>query len=59
MVVHRIEVVYVTVGNPAFCLALHLTSVHFRGELQYVGDISEQKIKFRTTRIREIGGVRL
>ena len=27
------EVVYVTVGNPAFCLFLYLTTVHFRGEL--------------------------
>ena len=23
------EVVYVTIGNPAFCLALYLTGVHF------------------------------
>ena len=27
-----IEVVYATIGNPAFCLALYLTGVHFRGE---------------------------
>ena len=40
-----LEVVYVTIGNPAFCLALYLTGVHFRGELQHVGDVSEQKIK--------------
>ena len=25
-----------TIGNPAFCLAIHLTGVHFRGELQHV-----------------------
>ena len=31
------------VGNPAFCLALYLTGIHFRGELQHVGDVSEQK----------------
>ena len=53
------EVVYVTIGNPAFCLALYLTGVHFRGELQHVGDASEQKIKCRPIRTREIGGVRL
>ena len=34
---------FVTIGNPVFCLFLFLTSVHFRGELQYVGDVSEQK----------------
>ena len=38
------EGVSVTTGNPAFCLALHLTGVHFRGELQYVRDFSKQKI---------------
>ena len=47
------------VGNPAFCLPLYLTGVHFRGELQYVGDVSEQKIKCGPIRTREIGGVRL
>ena len=31
------EVVRVKIGNPAFCLA-DLTSVHFRDELQHVGD---------------------
>ena len=53
------EVVYVTIGNPAFCLVLCLTGVHFRGELQHVGDVNEQKIKCRPIRIREIDGVRL
>ena len=48
-----------TIGNTAFCLFLHLTEVHFRGELQHVGDVSEQKIKYRPIRTREIGGVRL
>ena len=33
------EVVYVTIGNLAFCLFLYLTEVHFRGELQHVGDV--------------------
>ena len=42
---HYSEVVYGTIGNPAFCLALYLTGVHFRGELQHVGDVSERKIK--------------
>ena len=40
-----LEVVYVTIGNPLFCYFLFLTGVHFRGELQHVGDAIEQKIK--------------
>ena len=36
---------YVTIGKPAFCLNLYLTGVHFRGELQHVGHVGEQKIK--------------
>ena len=40
------EGVYVTVANPTFCLFLYLTGVHFRGELQHVGDVSEQKMKY-------------
>ena len=51
--------VYVTIGNPAFCLFLYLTGVHFRGELQHDGDVSQQKIKCRPIRAREIGGVSL
>ena len=53
------EVIYVTIGNPAFCLSLYLTGVHFRGELQHVRDVSEEKIKYRPVRTREIGSVRL
>ena len=53
------EVVYVKIGNPAFRLFLNLTGVHFRGELQHVGEVSEQKIKCWPIRTREIGGVRL
>ena len=53
------ESVSVTMGNPAFCLALYLTGVHFRDELQRVGDVSEQKFKCRSIRTREIGGVTL
>ena len=34
------DVVYVTIGNPAFCLASYLNG--FRGELQHIGDVSEQ-----------------
>ena len=30
-----------TNGNPAFCLFLYLTGIHFRGELQHVGDVSQ------------------
>ena len=53
------ELVYVTVGNPAVCLFSYLTDVHFRGELQHVGDVSEQKIKCWPIGTREIGGFRL
>ena len=45
------------IGNPAFCQFLYLTGVHFRGELQHGGDVSQQKIKCRPIRTREIGGV--
>ena len=48
-----------TIGNPAFCLFLYLTDAHFRGDLQHGGDVSEQKIKCRPIRTREIGGVSL
>ena len=39
----RLEVVYVTIGGPAFCLALSLTAVHLRGELQRVGYVVSKK----------------
>ena len=48
-----------TIGNQGFRLALDLIGVHFPGELQHVGDVSEQKIKCRPIRTWEIGGVRL
>ena len=48
-----------TIGNPAFCLFIYLTGVHFRGELQHGGDVSQQKFKCRPIRTREIGGVSL
>ena len=48
-----------TIGNPAFCLALYLTDVHFRGELQHVGHVGKQKIRCRPIGTREIVGVRL
>ena len=53
------EGLYVIFGNPAFCLFLYLTGVHFRGELQHGGDVSEWKIKCWPIRTREIGGVSL
>ena len=53
------EGVYTTIGNPAFCLFLYLTGVHFRDELQYGGDVSQQKVKCRPIRTREIAGVSL
>ena len=34
------EFAYVTVGNPVFYLFFYLNRVHFRGELQHVGDVS-------------------
>lgn len=39
------EVVYLTIGNPTFCLAFYLTVVRFRGELHNVDHVSEQKTK--------------
>ena len=48
-----------TTGNPAFCLFLYLTGVQFRSELLYVGDVSEQKIKYWPIRTWEVVGVRL
>ena len=39
-----LEGVYVTIVHPAFCPFLYLTGVHFRGELQHGGDVSQQKI---------------
>ena len=53
------EVLYVTIGNPAFCPFLNLTGVYFWGELQHVGDVSEQKINCWPIRTRVIRGVRL
>lgn len=44
------EIVYVTIGNPTFCLLFYLTGVHYRGELQHVGQVGKQKIKFRPIR---------
>ena len=46
-----------TIENPAFCLAL--TGIHFRGELQHVGHLGEQKIKCQPIATRKIAGVRL
>ena len=42
------EVVYVTIGNPAFCLALHLTGVHFdqsKLEKQVVSDCKKNYMR--------------
>ena len=38
------DVVYVTIGCPAFCLALYLTGVHFRDELQH--ELSDNQSEF-------------
>ena len=48
-----------TIGNLAFCLFLYLIGVHFRGELQHGDDVSQEKIKCRPIRTREIAGVSL
>ena len=40
-----LKVAYMAIGNLAFFLFLYFTGVHFRSELQHVGDVSEQKIK--------------
>ena len=53
------DVVYLIIGNSAFYLALYLTGVHFRGELQQVSTVSEQKLNCRPNRTRKIGGFRL
>ena len=56
---HYKEGVYLTIVDTAFCFFLYLTGVHFRGELQHGGDVSQQKIKCRPIRTWEIGGVSL
>ena len=53
------EGVYVIIGNPAFCMFLYLTGVHFRRELQHGGDVSQQKLKCQPIRTREIDGILL
>ena len=47
------------IGNTAFWLFLYLAGIPFRGELQQVGDVSEQKIKYWPIRTQEVGAVRL
>ena len=42
-----------------FAIILYLTGVHFRGELQHGSDVSQEKLKCRPIRTREIGGVPL
>ena len=59
MALRQYKVVYVTIGISTFCLALYLTGVHFRGEIQHVSDVSGQKIKCEPIRTWEIGGARL
>ena len=47
-------VVYVTNLYPAFCLTFHLTGVLFWGELQHVGEVSEQMFKHGPIKTLEI-----
>ena len=42
-----------------FVSFLYSTGVHFWGDLEHGGDVSEWKIKCRPVRTREIGGVSL
>ena len=37
------EVVYVIFENPAFCIVLYLTGIHFWDKLQHVGHVGGQK----------------
>ena len=55
----QLEVAYVTIRIPAFCLAFYLASAHFGGELQHFGHMGEQKIKRWPIRTQEITGVKL
>ena len=47
------------VGHPAFYLALCLSGVHFRDELQRVDHVGGQKFKCQPIRTLEIDGARL
>ena len=47
-----------TIVHPAFRPLLYLTGVHFRGELQHGGDVSQQKISVDQSEL-EIGDVSL
>ena len=55
----RLEGVYLKIVHQAFGLFLYLPGVHFRGELQHGGDVSQQKINCRPIKTSEIGGVSL
>ena len=50
------EVVYVTTGNPALCLALYLAGV---AACSTLATSVSKKIKFWLIRTRELGSVRL
>ena len=49
---------YINYSPYKFGLAifLYLTGVHFRGKLQHGSDVSQEKLKCRSIRTREIGG---
>ena len=42
VIVRSIEIVYLTIGNLAFRLALYLTGVKFRGKSQHVSHVGQQ-----------------
>ena len=52
------EVIYVTIVNSTFWPTFYLTGVHSWSELQHVGHVVEQKIKYQPIRTKEIVGVR-
>lgn len=48
-----LEAVYVTIENPAFCLTLYLTGVHFRGGLQNVGHALSKKSSVNQSKLEK------
>ena len=53
------DAVYVTNWYPALFLTFRLTGALFRGELQHVRDVSEQKFKYGSIKTQEVTDIRL
>ena len=47
------EAVYVTNGNPSFCLALGLIGAHFQGKIQHFGDVMSKKSSVDQSELRK------